>query len=148
MASYWQSKNFTLLTITFVQEASEKHKSVNNRQRWSTRKSVRNIDSTKIEKALQRSLESPIPPATTTEKNAKSKSLPKANKKQSAKLDTEAAGWSLNSLFRKGTSKEERRKDLVKRGIIKNNYFGSPIQDILKNEKVNFFMSYSFLAVF
>ena len=70
------------------------------------------------------------------DKSAKSKSLPTKAKKQNAKLDTEAAGWSLNSLFRKGTNKEERRKDLVKRGIIKNNYFGSPIQDVLKNEKV------------
>ena len=63
----------------------------------------------------------------------KSKTLPP--KKKNAKEEENDARWTLNGLFRKGTSRE-RRKELVKRGIIKNNYFGSPIQDIIKNEKV------------
>merc|ERR1712131_44692 len=119
----------------WLQEISEKHKTVNNRQRWSTRKSVRNIDLTKFERAFEKhSRESPTPPTTATpqEKVQKSKTLPP--KKKNAKGEENDARWTLNGLFRKGTSRE-RRKELVKRGIIKNNYFGSPIQDIIKNEK-------------
>jgi len=121
----------------WLQEISEKHKAVNNRQRWSTRKSVRNIDLTKFERAFERHQSSTPPPGTTTTSNnatpppAKSKTLPKKKANESQQQE---ARWTLNGLFRKGTNRE-RRKELVKRGIIKNNYFGSPIPDIIRNEK-------------
>merc|ERR1712131_163795 len=124
----WENKEKNGVVIRdencWYNEVSVKVRDVNNKKRWSGRKSVRNVELKPLEEKLEKGLNEKT--KTINQKlddTIRNQPIPRRN--QSKKGST----WSRLLHGRRD------RNELITKGILKQAYFGSSIQEILKQEK-------------